>query len=160
MSGPLAPTQAISLFSHTLAVCRSSTPSGLTPPTRPLQWGDINVIHTTDTHGWFLGHQKISFPESNYSGDLGDLAFFVSRMKEIALQKDLDLLLIDSGDLHDGTGLWPFGTTSYTYMPIRSTCTRISHRRSMEDTSNQTSTLQLSMPTTTPLTLKRMRNSL
>ncbi|THU78430.1 Metallo-dependent phosphatase [Dendrothele bispora CBS 962.96] len=83
---------------------RSSTPSGLTPPTRPLQWGDINFIHTTDTHGWLLGHQKTSFPEPNYSGDLGDFASFVSHMKEIALQKDVDLLLIDSGDLHDGTG--------------------------------------------------------
>ncbi|THV06273.1 hypothetical protein K435DRAFT_645636, partial [Dendrothele bispora CBS 962.96] len=74
-------------------------------PTRPLQWGDINFIHTTDTHGWLLGHQKTSFPEPNYSGDLGDFASFVSHMKEIALQKDVDLLLIDSGDLHDGTGL-------------------------------------------------------
>jgi 2',3'-cyclic-nucleotide 2'-phosphodiesterase (5'-nucleotidase family) len=38
----------------------------LTPPTRPLQWGDVNVIHTTDTHGWLLGHQKKSSPEPNY----------------------------------------------------------------------------------------------
>lgn len=41
-----------------------STP--LTPPTRPLDWGNVNVIHTTDTHGWLLGHQKKSFPEPNY----------------------------------------------------------------------------------------------
>lgn len=26
-------------------------------------------------------------------------------MKEIALEKDVDLLLVDTGDLHDGTGL-------------------------------------------------------
>ena len=39
----------------------------LAPPTRPLQWGDVNVIHTTDSHGWLLGHQKTSFPEPNYS---------------------------------------------------------------------------------------------
>lgn len=38
----------------------------LTPPYRPLVWGDFNVIHTTDTHGWLLGHQKASFPEPNY----------------------------------------------------------------------------------------------
>lgn len=38
----------------------------LTPPTRPLVWGDINIIHTTDSHGWLLGHQKASFPEPNY----------------------------------------------------------------------------------------------
>ncbi|KAF7311518.1 Metallophos domain-containing protein [Mycena kentingensis (nom. inval.)] len=79
----------------------------LTPPTRPLQWGSFNILHTTDTHGtgWLLGHQKTSFPEPNYSGDLGDLASFVSHMKEMALRKGVDLLLVDSGDLHDGTGL-------------------------------------------------------
>lgn len=38
----------------------------LTPPSRPLEWGDLNVIHTTDTHGWLLGHQKTSWPEPNY----------------------------------------------------------------------------------------------
>ncbi|KAL4249237.1 Calcineurin-like phosphoesterase domain-containing protein [Abortiporus biennis] len=77
----------------------------LTPPTRQLQWGDINIIHTTDSHGWLLGHQKASPPEPNYSGDLGDFASFVTHMKQIALEKDVDLLLVDSGDLHDGTGL-------------------------------------------------------
>ncbi|PIL33613.1 hypothetical protein GSI_04236 [Ganoderma sinense ZZ0214-1] len=72
---------------------------------RPLVWGDVNIIHTTDSHGWLLGHQKTSFPEPNYSGDLGDFASFVTHMKELALEKDVDLLLVDSGDLHDGTGL-------------------------------------------------------
>lgn len=38
----------------------------LPPPTRPLQWGDVNFIQTTDSHGWLLGHQKLSFPEPNY----------------------------------------------------------------------------------------------
>ncbi|KAK0457767.1 Metallo-dependent phosphatase-like protein [Desarmillaria tabescens] len=36
---------------------------------------------------------------------LGDFASFVAHMKEIAVRKDVDLLLVDSGDLHDGTGL-------------------------------------------------------
>lgn len=36
------------------------------PPSRPLVWGDVNIIHTTDSHGWLLGHQKPSFPEPNY----------------------------------------------------------------------------------------------
>jgi len=84
---------------------RANPSSPLTPPTRPLEWGDINIIHTTDSHGWLLGHQKPSFPEPNYSGDLGDFASFVTHMKEIALAKDVDLLLVDSGDLHDGTGI-------------------------------------------------------
>ena len=46
---------------------RRAAPSPfLTPPTRPLQWGDVNIIHTTDSHGWLLGHQKTSPPEPNY----------------------------------------------------------------------------------------------
>ncbi|KAJ7510105.1 Metallo-dependent phosphatase-like protein [Mycena galericulata] len=77
----------------------------LTPPSRPLTWSSVNIIHTTDSHGWLLGHQKPSFPEPNYSGDFGDFASFVAHMKELALEKDVDLLLVDSGDLHDGTGL-------------------------------------------------------
>ncbi|KAF8885967.1 Metallo-dependent phosphatase-like protein [Infundibulicybe gibba] len=84
---------------------KSCPPHESSPPTRPLEWGDINIIHTTDSHGWLLGHQKPSFPEPNYSGDLGDFSSFVSHMKEIAEKRDVDLLLIDSGDLHDGTGL-------------------------------------------------------
>lgn len=55
-----------------------------TPPTRPLVWGDLNVIHTTDSHGWLLGHQKASPPEPNYSGDFGDFASFVAHMKKQA----------------------------------------------------------------------------
>ncbi|KAF8173352.1 Metallo-dependent phosphatase-like protein [Mycena galopus ATCC 62051] len=35
----------------------------------------------------------------------GDFASFVSHMKELAIKKEVDLLLVDSGDLHDGTGL-------------------------------------------------------
>ncbi|KAJ7921958.1 Metallo-dependent phosphatase-like protein [Mycena leptocephala] len=77
----------------------------LTLPSRPLTWGSLNILHTTDSHGWLLGHQKTSFPEPNYSGDFGDFASFVSHMKELAIKKNIDLLLVDSGDLHDGTGL-------------------------------------------------------
>ncbi|KAF8911569.1 Metallo-dependent phosphatase-like protein [Gymnopilus junonius] len=84
---------------------KRTTSVPVTPPTRPLEWGDLNIIHTTDSHGWLLGHQKTSPPEPNYSGTFGDFASFVAHMKEIALERDVDLLLVDSGDLHDGTGL-------------------------------------------------------
>lgn len=40
--------------------------TNLPTPSTPLVWGDVNIIHTTDTHGWLLGHQKSSFPEPNY----------------------------------------------------------------------------------------------
>ncbi|KAG1743960.1 Metallo-dependent phosphatase-like protein [Suillus paluster] len=84
---------------------RAYPPVPLAPPSRPLVWGDLNVIHTTDSHGWLLGHQKSSWAEPYYSGDLGDFSSFVTHMKQIAIDKDVDLLLIDSGDLHDGTGV-------------------------------------------------------
>ncbi|KAH9990648.1 Metallo-dependent phosphatase-like protein [Russula compacta] len=77
----------------------------LTPPSRPLVWGDVNVIHTTDTHGWLLGHQKLSAPEPNSRGTFGDFSSFVFHMNETAKRKGVDLLLVDTGDLHDGTGL-------------------------------------------------------
>jgi len=35
-------------------VRRAEPPVPLTPPSRPLVWGDVNIIHTTDTHGWLL----------------------------------------------------------------------------------------------------------
>lgn len=38
----------------------------LRPPERDLLWGDFNVLHTTDIHGWLLGHQGASWPEPNY----------------------------------------------------------------------------------------------
>ncbi|KAH9039800.1 Metallo-dependent phosphatase-like protein [Lactarius pseudohatsudake] len=91
---------------HTHEHARRAPPQApLTRPSRPLVWGDVNIIHTTDSHGWLLGHQKPSFPEPNFSGDFGDFASFVAHMKKIADEKDVDLLLVDSGDLHDGTGL-------------------------------------------------------
>lgn len=76
-----------------------------TRPDRELVWGDVNIIHTTDTHGWLLGHQKCSPPETNYNGTFGDFASFVSRMNTTAQNKGYDLLLVDTGDLRDGNGL-------------------------------------------------------
>lgn len=36
--------------------------SALSTPRSPLAWGEINFLHTTDTHGWLEGHLK----EHNY----------------------------------------------------------------------------------------------
>jgi 2',3'-cyclic-nucleotide 2'-phosphodiesterase (5'-nucleotidase family) len=51
---------------HEISEKREYPQAPLTPPYRPLVWGDFNVIHTTDTHGWLLGHQKLSWAEPNY----------------------------------------------------------------------------------------------
>lgn len=68
---------------------------------RPLVFNDINFLHTTDTHGWYSGHlnQKI------YSADWGKFVLFAEHMKSIAWKNGQDLLLVDSGDRHDGNGL-------------------------------------------------------
>ena len=73
-----------------------------TPPQviKDLHWGQINFLHTTDTHGWLAGHLL----DENYSADYGDFADFVQKMKAKADALGVDLLLVDSGDLHDGTG--------------------------------------------------------
>jgi len=47
------------------------------------------------------GHIK----EPSYSADWGDVYSFVHHMKAKAHSEGRDLLLIDTGDLHDGTGL-------------------------------------------------------
>lgn len=90
---------------HSHARRSSSSLKSIRSPTKPLQWGSLNIIHTTDTHGWLLGHQHDSSPEPNYSGDHGMFYSFVKHMKHLAKEKNVDLLLVDSGDIHDGTGI-------------------------------------------------------
>ncbi|KAI0533274.1 ser/Thr protein phosphatase family [Xylaria digitata] len=70
-------------------------------PTRALEWGQLNFLHTTDTHGWLEGHLK----EKNYGADWGDFVTFSTHFKQQAGNMGVDLLLIDTGDLHDGAGL-------------------------------------------------------
>jgi len=74
-------------------------------PTRPLEWGDVNVLHTTDMHGWIVGHPKIQPPEPNYNGTFGDFYSFVQHMRERAEKERKELLLVDSGDRRIGHGL-------------------------------------------------------
>lgn len=78
----------------------SSLPN-FSAPIRNLSWGQINIIHTTDSHGWLPGHLL----EPVFTADWGDLYSFVSHMKEIGKSKGVDVLFVDSGDRHDGNGL-------------------------------------------------------
>ena len=75
--------------------------SAIAAPRAPLEWGQLNVLHTTDTHGWLEGHIK----EQNYGADWGDFVSFSRHMKHKAGNLGVDLLLVDTGDLHDGNGL-------------------------------------------------------
>lgn len=33
-----------------------SAPDPIAAPLRDLEWGQLNFLHTTDTHGWLAGH--------------------------------------------------------------------------------------------------------
>ncbi|KAF9157729.1 hypothetical protein DFQ26_008415 [Actinomortierella ambigua] len=83
---------------------RRAQPGAVQPPPvelRPLTWGDVNFISTTDSHGWLAGHPRVS----DFSADFGDFASFVKNMRKKAERMRKDLFVIDSGDLHDGNGL-------------------------------------------------------
>ncbi|KAF8425251.1 Ser/Thr protein phosphatase family [Tirmania nivea] len=68
---------------------------------RELAWGKLNFLHTTDTHGWHSGHLK----EPQYSADWGDYYSFTVRMRELADSQGVDLLVVDTGDRIEGSGL-------------------------------------------------------
>ncbi|KAG6827043.1 hypothetical protein H0H92_013388 [Tricholoma furcatifolium] len=55
--------------------------------------------------GFWVTRRHLSQSPTTGNADFGEFASFVAHMKKIAVQKDVDLLLVDSGDLHDGTGL-------------------------------------------------------
>jgi len=61
----------------------------------------ISVTNIDSTHGWLEGHIK----EQNYGADWGDFVSFVKHINQTAINNDVDLLLVDTGDLHDGAGL-------------------------------------------------------
>ncbi|KAL3457644.1 Metallo-dependent phosphatase-like protein [Aspergillus heterothallicus] len=79
-----------------------SAPEPVVAPLRELKWGQINFLHTTDTHGWLAGHLQ----EPSYSADWGDYVSFVTRMRELADAHGQDLLVIDTGDRVEGNGLY------------------------------------------------------
>ncbi|KAI4283967.1 MAG: hypothetical protein L6R38_001760 [Xanthoria sp. 2 TBL-2021] len=88
-----------------VAFGRSTQPSAPEPvsaPLRELPWGQLNFLHTTDTHGWHAGHLQ----EPSFTGDWGDYISFAQRLHEKADNEGRDLLLIDTGDRIEGNGLY------------------------------------------------------
>ncbi|KAI9795624.1 MAG: hypothetical protein M1833_006945 [Piccolia ochrophora] len=77
-------------------------PAPVPAPLRELPWGQLNFLHTTDTHGWHAGHLQ----EPSYAADWGDYASFAHHMKNKAAENNDDLLLIDTGDRVEGNGLY------------------------------------------------------
>lgn len=97
-SNPLA--LFIAVFHWILAVL-SPNDTQLSQNIRNLTWGNLNFVHTTDTHGWLSGHAN----QPQYHADWADFITFTTNLKAIAHANGQDLLLIDTGDKHDGNGL-------------------------------------------------------
>ncbi|RAL04398.1 uncharacterized protein BO80DRAFT_235716 [Aspergillus ibericus CBS 121593] len=89
-------------LSSSVRAIQPSAPDPVAAPLRDLKWGQINFLHTTDTHGWLAGHLQ----EPSYSADWGDYVSFASRMREKAESVGSDLLVIDTGDRVEGNGLY------------------------------------------------------
>ncbi|KAJ5930778.1 hypothetical protein N7466_006271 [Penicillium verhagenii] len=79
-----------------------SAPNPIPVPLRDLEFGQINFLHTTDTHGWLGGHLQ----EPSYSADWGDYISFSAHLREKAEAQGQDLLVIDTGDRVEGNGLY------------------------------------------------------
>ncbi|KAG6307439.1 hypothetical protein E4U45_004615 [Claviceps purpurea] len=86
-------------------VSHAAQPGAVKPvaaPMRDLAWGQINFLHTTDTHGWIGGHLS----EPQYSADWGDYISFSQHLKRRADDDGVDLLIVDTGDRVEGNGLY------------------------------------------------------
>lgn len=85
----------VDLVTHERVVKRMQpgVPGAAYGPSRPLEWGQINFMHTTDTHGWLEGHLK----EQNYGADWGDFVSFTKHIRNKAAELNVDFLLVDTG---------------------------------------------------------------
>ncbi|TWU72933.1 hypothetical protein ED733_001894 [Metarhizium rileyi] len=106
----MAPTWILSVaIALVIHVARGAQPGAVQPvaaPMRDLTWGQLNFLHTTDTHGWLSGHLL----EPQYSADWGDYISFSQHMKKRADDSGSDLLLVDTGDRVEGNGLYDAST--------------------------------------------------
>jgi 2',3'-cyclic-nucleotide 2'-phosphodiesterase (5'-nucleotidase family) len=79
-----------------------NTPDPYAAPLRDLKFGQLNFLHTTDTHGWHAGHLL----EPSFGADWGDYIDFAGRLREKLEADGKDLLVIDTGDRVEGNGLY------------------------------------------------------
>ena len=79
-----------------------SAPEPYAAPLRDLQFGELNFLHTTDTHGWHAGHLL----EPSYAADWGDYIDFSGRLRERLEADGKDLVVVDTGDRIEGNGLY------------------------------------------------------
>lgn len=87
---------------HIAVAEQPEAPAPISAPIRELPWGQLNFLHTTDTHGWHGGHLQ----EAQYGADWGDYISFAHHLHKRADDDGSDLLLIDTGDRVEGNGLY------------------------------------------------------
>ncbi|KAK0783704.1 hypothetical protein LTR75_014055 [Friedmanniomyces endolithicus] len=91
-------------FVYAVSSEQPSAPSPISAQLRELPWasGGLNILHTTDTHGWHGGHLQ----EAQYSADWGDYVSFAHHLRKRADDDGSDLLIVDTGDRVEGNGLY------------------------------------------------------
>lgn len=97
------------------AASLASQPTAADPveaPLRDLKLGQLNFLHTTDTHGWHAGHLL----ESSYSADWGDYISFTARLREKIEADGNDLIVVDTGDRVEGNGLYDASNPKGEYL--------------------------------------------
>ncbi|KAK9898687.1 Metallo-dependent phosphatase [Cystobasidium minutum MCA 4210] len=103
-ASPLAPSSSPSYAAAASADHSSFLPT-LPKPSSPLQWGTLNILSLTDTHGWLRGHTHLrNIPEASYSASIADVYSFKEHLCNKARELGVDVLLVDSGDTVDGNG--------------------------------------------------------
>lgn len=98
----LARNPLLLAFLQLTSASQSNAPEPIEAPLRELPWGQLNFLHTTDTHGWHGGHLQ----ESQYSADWGDYISFAHHLRERSNTEGTDLLVVDTGDRVEGNGLY------------------------------------------------------
>ena len=53
------------LFTPSVLAAQPSASNPIPAPLRDLEWGQLNFLHTTDTHGWLAGHLQEYGSEMN-----------------------------------------------------------------------------------------------
>jgi 2',3'-cyclic-nucleotide 2'-phosphodiesterase (5'-nucleotidase family) len=92
----------LSVLSAVALAKQEEAPEPYAAPLRELEFGELNFLHTTDTHGWHAGHLH----EPSFSADWGDYIDFAARLRDRLESEGKDLLLVDTGDRVEGNGLY------------------------------------------------------
>ena len=98
LGGQLRPSLAAPLPAPAADYRRDAAP--LPHRNLPIVWRGINILHLTDVHSFIAGNRH-----EGVDADYGDLTSFVRHLHETADARGVDLFVLNTGDLVDGTGM-------------------------------------------------------